>query len=63
MFRKKREKALPEETLQEMVAESEKQKLESRAELHRAREVIKVLNDIREQNHIVSDLRKVFGGH
>lgn len=42
---------------------SEQQKQQSRRELIVAREFVEVLSKIREENHIVSDLRKVFGGH
>ena len=60
--RRRRERELLHEVVQKMVDESEKQKVESRRTLSVAREVVVILNGIREKNHIVSDLRKVFGG-
>lgn len=59
--RKRREKAPSDKELDHMIALSENQKIESRKELSFAREVVDVLNEIRRENHIIKDLRKVFG--
>lgn len=48
------------ETLMEA---SEVEKEKSQADLNAAYEIVSILKQIRKENHIVSDLRKVFGGH
>lgn len=51
------------EQYKKLMEASEKEKNQSRAELTAAVEVVRILKQIRAENHIVSDLRKVFGGH
>lgn len=64
MFRRKRKpKPLTEKEIDHVIAISEDQKYESSKELETARETVSILNRIREENHIVHDLREVFGGH
>ena len=64
MFHRKKKHNTPSD--KEMAAEIEKtveQRKQSERELKQARETVSVLNRIREENHIVIDLREVFGGH
>lgn len=60
--RKKKGDKRPSYDMAEVIAHSENQKQESRKELHEANEVASILRQIREDNHIVINLREVFGG-
>lgn len=63
MFRRKRKpNILTDEVIAIELKKSEERKEESRKELIAARETVSVLNQIRTENHIVKDLREVFGG-
>ena len=63
MFRRKKKHNTPTyEVIAEELKKSEEQKEDSERELRRAKETVSVLNRIREENHIVIDLREVFGG-
>lgn len=63
MFRRKRKpETLSQEEIEYEIALSENELYNSGKELERARETVSILNRIREQNHIVHDLREVFGG-
>lgn len=63
MFRrKKKHETLSDEQMAEVIQKTVEQKEHSEKELHQARETVSVLNLIREQNHIVIDLREVLGG-
>lgn len=63
MFRRKRKpETLSDKEIAQELAISENQKIDSEEELKKARETVSVLNAIRKENHIVHDLREVFGG-
>lgn len=63
MFRRKKKHNTPsDKVIAEEIQKSVKQREHSERELHQARETVSVLNRIREENHIVIDLREVFGG-
>lgn len=63
MFRRKRKpETLSDKEIAYELAVSEEEKIESEKELAKARDTVSVLNEIRKENHIVHDLREVFGG-
>ena len=63
MFRrKKKPETLSDEVIAEEIKKAEDQKDASRETLKEARQTVSVLNRIREENHIVKDLREVLGG-
>ena len=65
IFRRKRQKPSPDEITQakQMLAKSHEEKEESYKELKHTNEVLQSLAQIRLENHIVLDIRKVLGGH
>ena len=63
MFRrKKKHETLSDAVIAEEIRKTEEEKLKAEKEIHQARETISILNQIRKENHIVIDLREVFGG-
>lgn len=64
MFNRKNKEQLPsEEEMKRHLKRSEDQKEESGKELINANNWASVLHKIREENHIILDLKEVFGGH
>ena len=62
MFRRRRNNRLSLDNMAEEIKKSEIQRDSSRELLKEAKESASVLNRIREENHIVMNLREVFGG-
>lgn len=64
MLRRKRNKRQhpSDEIMQREIQKSEEQRDQSAKELVAAKKTASLLQQIREQNHIVHDLREVFGG-
>lgn len=63
MFRrKKKHESLTDKVIAEGIQKSEDQKVDSAKEIVRAQETVSILKRMHEENHIVIDLREVFGG-
>ena len=65
MIFRRRRKPSPDEITEakQMLAQSHEEKEESERSLQDTRKEISALAEIRLQNHIVLDIRKVLGGH
>lgn len=64
LFRKRRHTSPDEmQETKKLVEDSHKEKEESEKQLRQTHEIVFSLAQIREENHIVKDIRKVLGGH
>ena len=63
--RKRRNKPSPDEITEskKLLEESRREREESEQQLRHTKEISFSLARIREENHIVADIRKVLGGH